>query len=60
MSKFNVGDKVKMVNVAFVVEVLEIGTCNEYDCDSPELFRFEDPATGADDWAHSDEFEKVE
>lgn len=61
MPKFDVGDKVQMPGIPFVVEVLEIGTCEDYErlnC-HPETFRFKDPQTGEDDWCHSDEFEKV-
>lgn len=66
MAKFQVGDQVKMVGVPFVVEVLEIGTCEENmelcasNCPlGPEVFRFEDPAGLGDDWGHSSEFELV-
>lgn len=58
MSKFQVGDKVQMPGVPFVVEVLEIGVCD--DCESRgETFRFKDPGGQGDDWAHADEFEKA-
>lgn len=65
MSKFKVGDKVRMVGApAVVVEVLEIGTCEDVaehdDSDGPEdleTFRFKDPGGLGDDWAHTSEFE---
>jgi hypothetical protein len=61
MSKFEVGDKVQMPAVPFVVEVLEIGTCEDgSDCDlAGETFRFKDPGGLGDDWMHSSEFEGV-
>lgn len=58
MAKFDVGDKVQMPGVPFVVEVLEIGTCDDSDCPG-ETFRFKDPGGLGDDWSHSDEFVKV-
>jgi hypothetical protein len=61
MSKFEVGDKVQMPGVPFVVEVLEIGTCEDgSDCGlGGETFRLKDPGGLGDDWMHSSEFEKV-
>lgn len=59
MPKFNVGDKVQMPGVPFVVEVLDIGTCEDLGCDA-ETFRFKDPGGLGDDWMHSDEFELVQ
>lgn len=59
MSKFQPGDKVKMGGVPFVVEVLEIGICEDADrdfCPCPETIRFKDPGGQGDDWAHADEF----
>jgi hypothetical protein len=58
MSKFNVGDKVKMPDVPFVVEVLEVGTCTDAGCDE-ETFRYKDPTGMGEDWAHADEFVQV-
>ncbi|MEU4558387.1 hypothetical protein AB0F72_08355 [Actinoplanes sp. NPDC023936] len=61
MAKFEIGDQVRMTDVHLVVEVLENGTCEDYrrfKC-WPETFRFKDPESGEDDWAHTDEFEKV-
>lgn len=64
MSKFEVGDKVKMAGVPFVVEVLELRACEDshgQPCDlGGETFRFKDPENGDDDWMHSSEFEKVD
>ncbi len=61
MSKFEIGDKVQMPGVPFVVEVLEFGDCEEGgDCDAGgETFRFKDPESGEDDWMHSEEFERT-
>lgn len=60
MAKFEIGDQVQMPGVPVVVEVLEIGTCDDSDsCCAEETFRFVDPAMGEDDWAHASEFEKV-
>jgi len=60
MTKFNVGDKVRMPGVPVTLEVLEIGACDKSGCDlGNELFRFEDPETGGPDWMHSSEFELV-
>jgi hypothetical protein len=65
MAKFKIGDRVQMSGVPFVVEVLEIGECEEGStgdntCDmGGETFRFKDPGGQGDDWAHSAEFEKV-
>jgi hypothetical protein len=61
MSKFNVGDQVRMPGVPFIVEVLEIGECEQGDsCEfGPETFRFKDPETGRDDWMHSSPFVKA-
>lgn len=58
MSKFEIGDKVQMPGVPFVVEVREIGVCDDEDCDA-ETFSFSDPGGLGEDWAHSDEFERV-
>lgn len=57
MSKFQIGDKVQMPGTPFVVEVLEIGDCD--DCGPGELFRLKDPESGEDDWMHTEEFELV-
>ena len=61
MPKFEVGDKVQMQGVPFVVEVLEIDVCGDADSDecNGELFRFKDPGGNGDDWEHTDEFERV-
>lgn len=61
MPKFEIGDKVKMPGVSFVVQVLEFGTCDEgVDCDfGGETFRFKDPGGLGDDWEHTANFEKV-
>ena len=61
MSKFDIGDKVRMLGVPFVVEVVEIGTCEDGDdCDlGTETFRFKDPISLGDDWMHTSEFEKA-
>lgn len=61
MAKFNVGDEVQMPGVPFVVEVLEIGTCEDVpDCDlGGETFRFKDPGGLGDDWMHTAEFERI-
>lgn len=63
MSRFEVGDKVTMPGVPFVVEVLEIQPCEDNvgaDVCDREVFRFSDPGgCQGDDWAHADEFEKV-
>jgi hypothetical protein len=64
MAKFEIGDRVRMPGmpgVPFVVEVLEIGTCEEGpDCEfGPETFRFKDPGGLGDDWMHTSEFEPV-
>lgn len=62
MSEFKIGDRVSMPGVPFVVEVLEIGTCEEPDChgDDAEIFRFKDPGGQGDDWMHSTEFVKAD
>lgn len=62
MPKFEVGDKVQMPGVPFIVEVLEIGVCEDgATCGlGEETFRFKDPATGDDDWMHADECVKVD
>lgn len=62
MAKFNVGDRVAMPGVPFVVKVLELGQCDEGPgCElGDETFRFADPQTGGDDWIHTSEFELVE
>jgi hypothetical protein len=57
MSKFKVGDKVRMVGVPFAIEVLEIGTCQDIGCEDRETFRFKDPGGLGDDWMHTAEFE---
>jgi hypothetical protein len=61
MTKFEIGDRVQMPGVPFVVEVLEIGTCDEGpECSfGPETFRFKDPGGLGDDWMHTSEFEKA-
>lgn len=61
MARFKIGDKVRLPGVPFVVEVLEIGTCDDGpDCDlGGETFRFVDPETGDDDWMHTVAFEKA-
>lgn len=59
MPKFEIGDKVQMPGVPFVVEVLEIGTCDNPDCEEPETFRFADPGGNGDDWMHTCEFERA-
>lgn len=63
MSKLQVGDRVQMPGVPFVVEVLELGVCDDPDCHfdgSVETFRVKDPQSGEDDWMHSAEFERVD
>lgn len=61
MTKFKVGDLVKMPGVPLQVKVLELGTCEDgADCDlGEETFRFRDPESGEEDWEHTSEFEKV-
>jgi hypothetical protein len=62
VSKFEVGDKVQMPGVPFVVEVLELKPCDERggcDMGDGEVFRFADPEGKGDDWMHTEEFEKV-
>jgi hypothetical protein len=62
MSKFEVGDKVEMPGIPFVVEVLELKPCDDNDvCEfgDGEIFRFADPQGMGDDWMHTAEFEKV-
>jgi hypothetical protein len=60
MSKFQVGDIVQMPGVPFVVEVLEIGVCEDVPCNlGGEIFRFKDPGGLGDDWMHSSEFQVV-
>jgi hypothetical protein len=65
MAKFEVGDKVQMPGVPFVVEVLELGVCEEAESDAAdcefggETFRFKDPGGLGEDWAHTAEFERV-
>lgn len=62
MAKFEIGDKVAMPGVPIVVEVLEIGTCEDGgDCrfGGGETFRFDDPGGLGSDWMHTSEFEKV-
>lgn len=59
MPKFEIGDKVQMPGVPFVVEVLEIGICEDDECEEPETFRFTDPAGNGDDWMHTYEFERA-
>jgi hypothetical protein len=61
MSKFNVGDRVIMPGTPYILDVLEIGECEEGDgCEfGPELFRFADPETSVNDWMHSSMFVKV-
>jgi hypothetical protein len=50
-----------MPGVPMVVEVLELGRCDEGDgCElGPETFRFKDPGGQGDDWMHVSEFEKA-
>jgi hypothetical protein len=55
--KFDIGDRVRMPGVPFVVEVLEFGACDERWCAERETFRFKDPQTGEDDWMHVRDFE---
>lgn len=60
MPKFEIGDKVQMPGVPFVVEVLEIGVCEDARCEfGGETFRFKDPGGQGDDWEHTAMFEKV-
>jgi hypothetical protein len=60
MSKFKAGDKVQMSGVPFVVEVLEIGVCEDVPCSlGGEIFRFKDPVGQGDDWEHAATFEKA-
>jgi urease alpha subunit len=62
MSKFEIGDKVRLADTSFsfTVEVLGFDQCDEDDCVfGGELFRFKDPVSGEDDWMHSTEFEKA-
>jgi hypothetical protein len=61
MAKFEIGDAVEMPGVPIVVEVLEIGTCDEGpECPfGPETFRFSDPGGLGDDWMHTSQFERV-
>jgi len=59
VSKFEVGDKVRMPGAPFVVEVLELGTCGDEDC-AAETFRFADPGGLGDDWMHAEDFEPAE
>jgi len=73
MSKFKIGDRVQMDAVPFVVEVLEIKPCDEPHYDPPhgyrpgdgcdmgdgQVFRFRDPLSGAEDWMHTMDFERV-
>lgn len=63
MSKFEVGDKVRMIDMipTPAVEVLELGTCGDADCRfGGETFRFTDPGGQGDDWMHVEEFERAE
>lgn len=55
---FVVGDRVEMPGVPFVVTVLEVGTCDG-DCCTEPTFRFSDPESKEDDWAHVNEFRKT-
>jgi hypothetical protein len=62
MAKFEIGDKVQMPGIPFVVTVLEIGTCEEGE-NCPfglETFRFQDPDGHGNDWAHTSKFEAVQ
>lgn len=52
---FAVGDRVWVPETPWVVEVLEISVCGE--C-GRETFRFLDPLSGIEDWAHASEFEE--
>lgn len=58
MPKFEIGDKVQMAGVPFVVEVLEFGTCTDDGCEE-ETFRFNDPGGMGEDWMHTAEFERA-
>ncbi len=58
MAKFNVGDRVKMPDIPMVVEVLELGVCDDEPCElGSETFRFQDPFSLEFDWLHTSEFE---
>lgn len=60
MSKFKVGDHVAQLGVPFIVEVLEIGECDEVECHGDrdrEIFRFKDPGGLGDDWMHTSDFD---
>lgn len=64
MSKFKIGDRVRMPGVPIVVEVMEIGTCeDEGNCEhGGEVFWFHNPELDPvddHDRAHSSEFEKA-
>jgi hypothetical protein len=60
VAKFEIGDVVRLTGVPFVVEVKELGVCEDGpDCDKGiETFRFRNPGS-PDDWRHSSEFERV-
>jgi hypothetical protein len=64
MSKFQVGDRVRMPGVPLIVEVIAIDTCDDGDSchldEGAEIFQFKDPGGLGHDWAHSGEFELVE
>lgn len=54
-----VGDKVQMPGVPFVLAVLELGECDEADCPAPAVFRFVDPE-GNEDWLHASDVVRVD
>lgn len=62
MSKFEIGDKVRMTGVPVTVEVTGFGTCEDGDgCPlGAETFSFQDPGGLGTDWMHTSEFQKVE
>lgn len=60
MPKFQPGDMVQMPGVPFIVEVLELGTCDDQPCHLGGVtFRFKDPGGLGDDWEHTANFDKV-
>lgn len=58
-TEFVVGDRVWMRGgrVPLTVTVLELSTCGGEDGCGGETFRFLDPVTEDEDWAHTAEFE---
>lgn len=62
MTKFKIGDEVRMNGVPVTVQVTGLGACE----DGPgcplgaETFSFQDPGGLGEDWMHSSEFERVE